>query len=124
MSGDEKDKAIASLSVLAMPSEFENFGNVIVEGLIRQIPCIATKGAPWKELETHRCGWWVEYNQNAITSAVQEALHTSEKNLEEMGSRGRKLAEDTYSVFSVAIKMKTLYEWILGNRTMPEFVYF
>ena len=123
LSGDEKDKAIASLSVLAMPSEFENFGNVIVEGLIRQIPCIATKGAPWKGLETHRCGWWVEYNQKAITAAIREAFHTSGEDLKEMGCRGRKLAEDTYSVFSVALKMKTLYEWILGNADKPDFVY-
>ena len=77
LSGEEKDKAIASCSVLAMPSEFENLGNVILEGLVRGIPCIATQGAPWKELETHRCGWWVSYNQTAITEAVRAALHTS-----------------------------------------------
>lgn len=123
LSGDEKDRAISSLSVLAMPSEFENFGNVIVEGLIRQIPCIATKGAPWKELETHRCGWWVEYNQKAITAAIREAFHTSGEDLKEMGCRGRNLAENTYSVSSVALKMKTLYEWILGNVDKPDFVY-
>lgn len=124
LSGDEKDKAISSLSVLAMPSEFENFGNVIVEGLIRQIPCIATKGAPWKELETQRCGWWVEYSQKAITAAIREAFHTSGEDLKEMGCRGRKLAENTYSVSSVSLKMKTLYEWILGNADKPDFVYF
>jgi glycosyltransferase involved in cell wall biosynthesis len=62
LSGDEKDKALASCSVLAMPSEFENLGNVILEGLVRGIPCIATTGAPWENLRTHKCGWWVEYN--------------------------------------------------------------
>ena len=44
LSGKEKDEAMASLSVLAMPSEFENQGNAVLEGLIRGIPCIATKG--------------------------------------------------------------------------------
>ena len=53
LSGAEKDKALASLSVLAMPSEFENMGNVILEGLTRRIPCIATKGSPWQELELY-----------------------------------------------------------------------
>ena len=33
LNGEEKDKALASCSVLAMPSEFENLGNVILEGL-------------------------------------------------------------------------------------------
>lgn len=123
LSGEEKNKALASLSVLVMPSEFENFGNVILEGLIRRIPCIATTGSPWKELKTYRCGWWVEYNQEKITNAIKEALNTPAEVLEDMGKRGRKLAEDNYSIFSVASKMKALYEWILKIAPKPDFVY-
>lgn len=113
LSGEEKDEAIASLSVLAMPSEFENWGNVILEGLIRHIPCIATKGAPWEELETHRCGWWVEYSQDAITNAVEAALHTPEDQLSEMGRRGYQLVENNYSIEAIASKMLSLYQWIV-----------
>lgn len=123
LSGEEKDRAIASCSVLAMPSEFENLGNVILEGLVRGIPCIATQGAPWKELETHRCGWWVEYSQTAITDAVRKALHTPVEDLQEMGKNGRKLMESAYSIEAVAHKMKELYQWILKKGDKPEFVY-
>ena len=123
LSGEEKDRAIASCSVLAMPSEFENLGNVILEGLVRGIPCIATQGAPWKELETHRCGWWVSYNQTAITEAVRAALHTSVEELQQMGQNGRKLMESAYSIEAVALKMKELYQWILKEGHKPEFVY-
>ena len=123
LSGEEKDRAIASCSVLAMPSEFENLGNVILEGLVRGIPCIATHGAPWEELETHRCGWWVPYNQTAITDAVRKALHTSVEELLEMGKNGRKLMESAYSIEAVALKMKELYQWILEKGDKPEFVY-
>ena len=122
LSGDEKDQAIASCSVLAMPSEFENLGNVILEGLVRGIPCIATHGAPWQELETHHCGWWVEYNQNAITDAVRNALHTSVSELHQMGNNGRKLMESNYSIEAVARKMKSLYQWILKVEDKPDFV--
>lgn len=93
LSGKEKDEAIASLSVLAMPSEFENLGNVILEGLIRRIPCIATKGSPWEELETHECGWWVDFNQKAITNAIKQAILASVEELNEMGERGHQLME-------------------------------
>ena len=123
LSGEEKDRAIASCSVLAMPSEFENLGNVILEGLVRGIPCIATQGAPWKELETHRCGWWVEYSHTAITDAVRKALHTPVEDLQEMGKNGRKLMESAYSIEAVAHKMKELYQWILKKGDKPEFVY-
>ena len=123
ISGQEKEDALSSLSVLAMPSEFENFGNVIVEGLVRGIPCIATTGAPWKDLEDYQCGWWVEYNQNAITKAVQSALETPVDELYAMGVRGKKLMKDKYSIEAVAKQMKEVYEWILGSETKPNFIY-
>lgn len=123
LSGEEKDKAIASCNVLAMPSEFENLGNVILEGLVRGIPCIATTGSPWEELNTHHCGWWVEYNQSAITNAVKQAINTTPETLKEMGDKGKELMIKNYSIESVAYKMKSLYSWILGQEKKPNFVY-
>lgn len=123
LSGKEKDEAIASISVLAMPSEFENLGNVVLEGLIREIPCIATKGSPWEELVTHKCGWWVDYSQEAITSAIKEAMLTNQDELNKMGKRGRKLMIDNYSIEEVARKFKSLYEWICYDNDKPSFVF-
>lgn len=123
ISGQEKEDALASLSVLAMPSEFENFGNVIVEGLVRGIPCIATTGAPWKDLVDYRCGWWVKYSQKAITEAIEFALETSSDDLHDMGIRGKQLMKDKYSIEAVAKQMKEMYEWILHKRTKPSFIY-
>ena len=112
LSGDEKDKALASCSVLAMPSEFENLGNVVLEGLVRRIPCIATQGSPWRELYSRHCGWWVPYSQMDITMAVRLAINASDDKLEEMGRNGRRLVEERYSVEAIAQQMKALYEWI------------
>lgn len=123
ISGQEKEDALSSLSVLAMPSEFENFGNVIVEGLVRGIPCIATTGAPWKDLVDFKCGWWVKYNQTAITEAVKSALETSAEELDAMGERGKLLMKDKYSIEAVAKQMKAVYEWILGSGIKPNFIY-
>ena len=123
LSGKEKDIAMASISVLAMPSEFENLGNVILEGLIRQIPCIATYGSPWEELNSYNCGWWVKYNPNTITETIREAIHTPSEELKAMGERGKVLMEKNYSIEAVAYKMKQLYEWVLGQNTKPDFVY-
>lgn len=122
LNGEDKDKALASCSVLAMPSEFENLGNVVLEGLVRKIPCIATNGSPWEELNTESCGWQVPYNQQEITNAVRLALHTSKEELKKMGERGYNLMKNRYSVEIVSQNMKLLYEWILGGR-QPEFVF-
>ena len=123
LSGEEKDKAIASCSVLAMPSEFENLGNVVLEGLVRSIPCIATTGSPWKELKTYNCGWWVPYSQKDITNAVRCALNAPQDMLDVMGKNGRLLMEKNYSVSIIGSKMKHLYKWILGEANKPDFVY-
>ena len=123
LSGEEKDKALASLSVLAMPSEFENLGNVILEGLVRGIPCIATQGAPWEGLNTHQCGWWIEYNQEALNGTIEKAIHTPVEELKAMGVRGRKLMEDFYSIESISLKMKQMYEWIVEFKNKPVFIY-
>lgn len=124
LSGKEKDEAIASISVLAMPSEFENLGNVILEGLIRGIPCIATKGAPWEELETYKCGWWVNYNQQDITNAVRVAILSSKEELSLMGNSGKKLIKSNYSIESISEKMKSLYSSIINNKLSSlDFVY-
>lgn len=123
LSGDEKDKALASCSVLAMPSEFENMGNVVLEGLVRSIPCIATLGSPWEELQTEHCGWWVPYSQSDITKAVRQAMHTSPEELRVMGNNGRRLMERRYSTEAVAEDFEALYRWIQGQADVPNFVH-
>lgn len=122
LSGEKKDEALASCSILAMPSEFENLGNVVLEGLVREIPCIATKGSPWKELDDCKCGWWVDFEQDAITRAIENAYDSSLESLAKMGRNGRNLMELRYSVPAVAQKMKMLYDWILGG-SKPDFVF-
>ena len=47
LTGKEKDEAIMSLSYLVVPSDFENFGNIVTEALVRGVPVIASKGMPW-----------------------------------------------------------------------------
>ncbi len=123
LSGKAKDEALAKVDVLVMPSEFENFGIVIMEGLVRGIPCIATKGSPWKDLEDSKCGWWVDYSQSAITDAIKTAYNTSQSDLAEMGERGKLLMRHKYSVDAIAQQMKELYEWILTKSARPSFVF-
>ena len=106
-----------------MPSEFENFGNVILEALLRGIPCIATWGSPWKDLEDHRCGYWIPYTQEAITEAIRKLLTMPPSGLHEMGENGKRLVRSKYSIETVALKMKRLYAWVCGLDERPAYVY-
>lgn len=123
LSGKAKDEALSGISVLAMPSEFENFGNVVLEGLIRGIPCIATQGAPWKDLETFKCGWWIPFKQESLNEVVRQVVQMNQETLQSMGEAGKKMVKKKYSVSYVANMMKQTYEWILNQGPAPEFLY-
>jgi glycosyltransferase involved in cell wall biosynthesis len=123
LSGNEKEKALNSLSFLVVPSDFENFGNIVTEALIKGIPVIASKGAPWQELNTHRCGWWINNDIDTIANTLKEAIALSEEEYRQMGIRGRQLMKENYSIEIVTQKIMLLYQWILGTGEKPEFVY-
>lgn len=123
VTGNDKYEKLASLSVLCVPSDFENFGMIITEALSVGIPVIASKGTPWEELNTHHCGWWVDNDVDTLAATIREALNTPEEERVAMGERGKQLIKDNYSIEIVANKMKRLYEWILYGGEKPEFVY-
>lgn len=123
LSGKRRDEAMLGVDVFCMPSEFENFGMVIAESLARGIPCIATKGAPWKDLETENCGWWVEYSQEEINKAVEAAFLSSRDQLERMGKNGKSLVKKKYTLDVTARQFEHLYRWICKKAEKPEFVY-
>lgn len=123
LSGEEKDKAIRSLSCLVLPSDYENFGNVVVEALARGVPAIITKGAPWGVLEEYDCGRWINNDQETIATTMSTfAMYSAEKQ-RNMGLNGQRLVEENFSVDVVGKQMKELYDWILGDAEKPSFVY-
>lgn len=123
LTGEAKDKAIISLSYLAVPSDFENFGNIVTEALVRGVPVIASRGMPWQELEKSHCGWWINNDQESINNTLLKAVHLSETERQQMGNNGKELIRKEYSVPMLGAKMKQLYEWILSGGKKPEFVY-
>lgn len=123
ISGEKKNRLLASLTCLVVPSDFENFGIIIPEALLQEIPVIASTGSPWKDLNTYQCGWWVNNDLGSLTTAVQEALSLDREVLDKMGKRGRQLVLDKYSVDVVSPQMEQLYAWIAGRGDKPEFVY-
>ena len=123
LSGKEKEDTLNSLSYLAVPSDFENFGMIIPEALQLGIPVIASKGTPWEELNTHQCGWWVDNDVDTLTQIMENTLQISDEERIAMGERGKALVNKNYSVEVVTDKMTRLYDWILNKGKKPEFVF-
>lgn len=118
--GVEKNALIERADLFVLPTFSENFGLAIAEALASEVPVITTKGTPWEELKTNRCGWWIELGIDPLVTALREAIGLSDEQRKEMGKRGRELAQDSYSWPEIGKKMKSVYEWILGNAERPD----
>ena len=59
VAGAAKEKLYREADLFILPTFSENFGMVVTEALSYGVPVITTKGAPWKGLVDHRCGWWL-----------------------------------------------------------------
>lgn len=123
LTGDDKDRAIRSLSYLVVPSDFENFGNIVTEALVRGVPVIASKGTPWEILEKNGCGWWIDNAQEQITASMMMAIEVPEEKRIKMGNLGKQLVEERFSVHRLGQNMHNVYKWILGFGPMPESVH-
>ena len=119
--GDKRD-AFAGADVFVLPTHTENFGIVIAEALACSVPVITTQGAPWRELEEHRCGWWVASDSASIGAALIDAAARPLEELRAMGVRGHALVASRYVWPLVAERTIGLYRWLLGQTERPAFV--
>lgn len=120
--GQDKRAAFAAADLFVLPTHSENFGIVVVEALGAGVPVLTTHGAPWEELETYRCGWWVDVSAMAIRDALLDATQHPKDELVAVGERGRTLVAEHYTWPVLAQRSLMLYNWLLGHAKHPEFV--
>lgn len=120
--GVDKIKAYQSADLYVLPTHTENFGITVAEALVNGIPAIVTKGAPWQDLETHACGWWIERNEQTLYETLYDAMLLPRLELEAMGKRGRAWMQRDFSWDEIGRKMYLTYEWMLGGGDSPEWV--
>lgn len=121
--GDLKWTVYRNADLFVLPTFSENFGIVIAEALACGTPVITTKGAPWEELNTHRCGWWIDIGVQPLADALKDAMSRSDSERVIMGLRGRKLVEDRYAWPRIAEQMIEVYASVLYGGKVPDCVW-
>lgn len=121
--GEARTRLYCSADLFVLPSFSENFGLVIAEALSCEVPVITTWATPWRELETHRCGWWIDIGVEPLIQAFRSAFAVAPEALHEMGARGRKLVEENYAWGPIGKQMLEVYAWMLGKGERPECVH-
>lgn len=123
LNGREKFEQLARLDALFVPSDMENFGMIIPEALIVGTPVMASLGTPWQALNAERCGWWADAAPQSIADVIFDLSSRTPDELKAMGQRGRDYILSTYASEMVASQMLSLYRWLLGEESKPDFVY-
>ncbi len=113
VSGRQKYQLLAEADVLLLPSEQENFGNVVVEAMVVGTPAVTSRATPWQALEDEGLGRWVERRPESFARAVLEVLEAGDS--QELRARRRRWIEEGFTWRSIARRMLGLYERI-SNR--------
>jgi len=106
-----KWQLLAAASVLVLCSDSESFGMSAAEAMAAATPVVVTKTCPWREIETHGTGYWVEQSADAIADALSKVLGNEDEAIA-MGRRGRALIETHYSWSRAAAGLIDVYRAI------------
>lgn len=120
--GDDKIRAMAAADLFVLPTRHENFAMTVAEALAAGTPVVCSKGAPWAELQTERCGWWVDYGAESLAGAMSSAMALPSLELAAMGERGRAWMERDFSWARAAQQSLDAYSWILLGGDPPAHV--
>ncbi|SVC25243.1 uncharacterized protein METZ01_LOCUS278097, partial [marine metagenome] len=96
--------------VFVLPSYSENFGNVVLESLSFSTPVISSKYAPWKNLESNRCGLWIDNSPNEIMKAMTRILTMKEIDYIEYSLNSYKYVQDRFDVSCKIINVINVYK--------------
>ena len=119
--GARKNKVYHNADLFVLPTFSENFGVVVAEALSHGLPVITTRGAPWADLETHGCGWWVDIGVEPLAAALRQAMALNDDERQAMGERGRAYVQ-RYNWADIARQMADVYRWVLGQGARPSCV--
>jgi glycosyltransferase involved in cell wall biosynthesis len=112
--GEAKWDFLRSADVMVLPTYSENFGIVVAEALAVGVPVITTEGAPWEDLNTENCGWWIQIGVQPLKKTLEKVMECSATQIKKMGDNGQRLVKNKYDIKAVAKKMTELYKKILN----------
>ncbi len=121
LDGERKAALYREADLFILPTFSENFGVVVAEALAHGVPVITTRGAPWADLETYRCGWWIDVGVEPLVAALREAIALTDEERAAMGARGREYVT-RFDWQRIAEHTLALYRWILGQGERPDCV--
>lgn len=107
--GDEKEKVYAESYALILPSESENFGNVVVESLNQGTPVVASEGTPWSILRKYECGFHINNSPQTIAENIDKMILMPEAGYYKMRKNATLLLDQEFNIKTQINKWIKIY---------------
>ncbi len=114
VSGDKKRALLKNAVMFVLPSQHENFGNVVLEAMAEACPVVVTQSVGAAEVVLKaNAGLVVKGDADSLAEAIRR-LEADPARRADMGQRGASIVTEEYGWDTVASKMLKAYQEILG----------
>jgi glycosyltransferase involved in cell wall biosynthesis len=115
ISGADKEALFSAARLFALPSVSENFGNVVVEAMIRAVPVVVTDRVGAAEIvEASGGGLVARIGEDDFTSVLASVLQSNER-IASMSAAGANYARERLTWPGIARRFEELYQEISGE---------
>ena len=120
--GQDKDAAYTACDAFILPSLSEGLPMTVLEAWANAKPVLMTCECNLPEGFAAGAALKIGTATQEIAAGLKQLTQMSDQDRKTMGNRGRNLVETKFSWPRIGEQMRSVYEWILGGRTIPESV--
>jgi glycosyltransferase involved in cell wall biosynthesis len=117
--GADKERLFSETDLFVLPSYSENFGNTVLEAMIRGLPVVVTDGVGAKSIVAASQGGSVSGREPAeLAEAMRQILRNPDL-ARDMGARGRSYVRMNFGWPQIASEMENLYSRVRAAERGP-----
>lgn len=121
--GEAKERALCQANAFILPSFSEGLPMSVLEAWAYELPVVMTHYCNIPEGFNHKCAIRVEPTPNDIYAKLSYFFLLSDRELTDIGKRGKELVSQNFTWEVVARQTLELYHYLLGVGPKPSFVY-
>jgi len=112
ITGRAKELKYAESWFLVLPSESENFGNVVVEALNQKTPVLASLGTPWAILEEYGCGFHTSNSPENLAQYIDKIITMDKTVYETYRDNTAILVDDKFNISTQITTWTKIYKQV------------
>jgi glycosyltransferase involved in cell wall biosynthesis len=121
--GDNKHRCLTNSDAFILPSFSEGLPMSVLEAWSYQLPVLMTPFCNLSEGFTHHAAIRINTDPGSICAGIKKLVMMNAIDRQQTGQNGLQLVKEKFTWAQVASSMDHLYNWVLGKRDKPAFVF-